>query len=281
MQTNLIFYAAFLSQLLLVSLYLPQKMRSRIRQIIAIYPQSQFPHLYPEPVEKHEKALRSLGVINLVTCAASLVLVALILSDSSLLGHEGILTNVVFPIQVLPLVFMEITTSRFYKLMRQTNTKTKRTALLQPRRFLEFVSPSLLGSATVVYLAFVAFVIYINQFDYPWFGGYVNVVGVTAMNIFFGIIIARKIHGKKINPHQSDEDRNREIQYLIKQMLSVSIAGTVYITIAILLGTQEWRHLQPLMTSIYYQLIAIVAFRTLPGLDSTDDEVYKDNSVAV
>ena len=78
----------------------------------------------------------------------------------------------------------------YFNLKRNTDSHTVRTAELRPRRLFDFVSPAVIGLATLVYVSFVAFIIYVRQFDFPWFGGYVNIAIVTAMNLFFAGSIA-------------------------------------------------------------------------------------------
>ncbi len=67
----------------------------------------------------------------------------------------------------------------------------------------------MIGIAIVTYVAFILFIIYVNQFDYPWFSGYLNIFGVTVLNLFLTGLILWQMFGKKLNPHQAYEDRTR------------------------------------------------------------------------
>ena len=44
--------------------------------------------------------------------------------------------------------------------------------------------------------------------------------------------------------------------------------------IAVILASLDLRHLQPMVQSLYFQLIAVISFRTL-RIDDTDFDVYK------
>jgi len=165
---------------------------------------------------------------------------------------------------------------KYYKLMRNTDSRTTRKAELQPRRLFDFISPKMIGLAVLVYLAFAVFILYIRQFDYPWFGGYENIVGVTATNLFFAGIIIWNMYGKRLDPYQAYEDRKRQIELLVKQMVFISIAATTYIAIDVVLAILDLRNLQPTVMSLYFQLIAVISLRAL-RLDTINFEVYKED----
>jgi hypothetical protein len=160
--------------------------------------------------------------------------------------------------------------------MRNTDSRTTRKAELQPRRLFDFISPKMIGLAVLVYLAFAVFILYIRQFDYPWFGGYENIVGVTATNLFFAGIIIWNMYGKRLDPYQAYEDRKRQIELLVKQMVFISIAATTYIAIDVVLAILDLRNLQPTVMSLYFQLIAVISLRAL-RLDTINFEVYKED----
>ncbi len=96
-----------------------------------------------------------------------------------------------FMVQFFPMILIEIWSFKYYKLMRKADSRTTRKAELNPRRLFDFISPTMIGMAMLVYFAFIVLILYIRQFEFPWFGGYWNIVGVTVGNLFFaGIIIS-------------------------------------------------------------------------------------------
>lgn len=275
MPDNILLYVVFLSQILLISYYFPKKMLSRIKLVFETYPPSQYPNLYPEPFEKYEKGLRNYRYLNLFILLVGLSLLVVII------GYPGCsewdLTHFVFPyfmVQFFPIILIEIKSFKYYQLMRLNDTRTSRKAELHPRRLFDFVSPKLIGMAVLVYIAFIFFILYVRQFDYQWFGGYGNIVGVTAMNLYFAGVIIWNMYGKKLNPYQDYEDRKWQIKHTVKQMVFVSIAATLYIIHAIVLAILDILSLQPVTMSLYFQLIAAVSLQTL-RIGSINFEVYK------
>ena len=108
MPDNILFYAVFLSQILLISLYFPRKMLKRVRYVFATYPPSQYPRLYPEPIEYYEKAQRNYRNLNLAVLLVGLSLLAVLLGDSR--SSEWDVGNFVFPyfmIQFFPMMLLE------------------------------------------------------------------------------------------------------------------------------------------------------------------------------
>ena len=277
MSDHTLFHLVFLGQILLISFYFPRKILSRISYVFRTYPPSEYPKLYPEPIEYYEKARRNYRNMNVFILLAGLLLMAMLLGYSS--SGEWDLGNIVFPYfmaQFFPVILMEIWHSKYYKLMRNTDSRTTRKAELHPRRLFDFISLKMIGLTVLVYLAFVVFILYIRQFDYPWFGGYGNIVGVTAMNLFFAGIIIWNMYGKKLNPYQAYEDRKKQIELIVKQMVFISIAGTTHIAIEVVLSILDLRHLQPTVMSLYFQLIAVVSLRAL-RIDTINFEVYKED----
>lgn len=273
MLDNIIFYFVFLSQIVLISFYFPRKMLRRTNHVFAKYPPSEYPKLYPKPIEYYEKLKSNYKNINL-----SILLVGLLLL-TVLLGYPGSrewdFGNIVFPyffIQFFPLILIEIESFKIYKLMRQASSIRK--ADLHPRSLFDFVSPKMIGVAIFVYFAFIVFVIFINQFEFPWFGGYGNIVGITAINFFFTGIIIWNLYGKKQDPYQAFEDRKRQIELIVKQLVFISIVATLFIVITVILNALDLRHFNTTAMSLYFQMIAVIALRTL-RIDSINFEVYK------
>ena len=127
-------------------------------------------------------------------------------------------------IQFLPNLGIELWSMKYHKAMRILNQDAQKEAVLQPRRLTDFISREFLAIVFVIYVIFVGFIAYVDQFDYPWFGGYLNVLIISGTYLFFGFIIYRAMYGKVKNPHQSYEDRKIDIQTLIRQLFSIAIA---------------------------------------------------------
>ena len=100
-------------------------------------------------------------------------------------------------LQFLPMMLLGRSEFKQFALMRKASVRTARKADLRPRRLFDFVSPAIVGTAIVLYDAVVLLVLYIRQNPFPGFGGYMNIVAVTAMNLFLAGMIIVTLYGKK------------------------------------------------------------------------------------
>ena len=277
MHLDTFFHLALLSQIIVLSYYLPKKVYDRIRYVLHAYAPSKYPNLYPEPVERYEKATRTYKWANVATFLVGLgLLTALILTTRSGEWDSAIVTWY-YMLQMSPLVLAELWAVRHYRQMREMDARTTRSAELQPRRLLDFVSPVLVGVAAFVYFAFCAFVVYIRQFDYPWFGGYLNIVIITAFNVVLGAIVIRKLRGKKLDPYQDHGDRMSQLGLVINQLFLMSIAATLYAAITITLASLELRHVQASANCLYFVVLFTIFYGKL-RIDNLNFEVYRADS---
>ena len=178
-------------------------------------------------------------------------------------------------LQYSPLLVTAASGLIFFSSKRAVDSRTTRRAQLRRRGLFDFVSPAAVGTAVLVYLAYVVFILWIRRFDYSWFGGYWNIVGITAMNLVFLAVGFRAIYGKKPDPYQAEPDRMRSIEVTLKILLFTSVVGTLKIILAISLQALELGELRPIATSLYFQLVALVSLAAF-RIDGVDFEVYRD-----
>ncbi len=279
MPQDILFYVVFLGQILLISFYFPRKMLGQMRYVINTYPPSTYPKLYPKPIEFYEKALRNYRLVNQLLLVAGLLLLALLIGYPRSGEWDGPIVFTCFIFQFLPVMRLDLSSLKHFRLMRKANSRTTRRAELQPRRLFDFVSPALLALAALVYVAFIVLIIYIDQFEFSWFGGYWNIVGTTAINLVFAGIVIWKMYGKKLDPHQAYEDRMRHIEVTVKTLLLISIVATLFIAITIVLASLDLRNFEPIAMSLYLQLIVFLGLRNY-RIDNIDFEVYKEEPLA-
>ena len=199
-----------LSQVLLISFYLPRAILSRVRYVVETYPPSKYPKLYPVPIEAVEKAQRNYRNLNLFALLAGFVLlfIGVYSPTEEMLNWDSIsVLGLYFLLQHSPVMIAASSGFIYFNFMRRADSRTTRKAELHPRRLFDFVSPVTIGIAIFVYVAFVGFIIYVRQFEFSWFGGYWNIFGITAVNLFFAGIIVQHLYGKKKDPYQAYEDR--------------------------------------------------------------------------
>ena len=250
-----------------------------MKYVFETYPPSAYPKLYPKPIEFYERGQRNYRNINLYILSAGFVILALLVANP----HDGDVHNAIamgyFIAQMFPVLLLDLGSLKEFKLMRNANTRTTRKAELQPRRFFDFISPTLFAVAAITYIAFVFLVVYINQFGFSWFGGYLNIVIVTAMNVLFLGVLLWHMYGKKLNPHQAYEDRVHQIKTVAKILTITSIVATLFGALDFSLSAFEIRHLLPIFLSMYFQLLAVIGLQAY-RIDHTNFEVYKEDSLA-
>jgi hypothetical protein len=276
MPEHTLFYIALLCQILLISLLLPRRIASHVKQIFKTYPRETYPKLYPRPAEHYERSHRNFRAANWAIAVVGLALLGYLLVTPRSGEWDHAIALWYFLLQTVPVFLLDLSALREARLMREASRTRK--ADLQPRRFLDVVSPALLGWVGATYVAFALLIAYVDQFDFPWFGGYWNLLGVTIANLLFAGMIYKQVRGRKLNPHQSSADRMREVKTLARIMAFISIAATVFTALNIALAAAELRHLQPAMHSLYFQLLAVVSFRAYLVRPS-NFEVFKADSV--
>jgi len=277
MSVNFLLYAVFISQIFIISYWLPLKLKKRANEIMVKCPPEKYPKLYPF---SHQEIVNKVNQLMLLTYAGLTIGILIVMhglyyKTDEMLGWDSQSVIMIFyVIQVIPLAFLALFSERYFKKMRSKNRASIRTAQLAPRRLTSYASKWLIGLAITVYVLFVILVAVISEYPFDGFAGYVNVFGVTLLNGFFALIIYKYVYGKKTDPHQSDEDRFQKTSRVVKLMLFSSIAATVSISIHFLLSTFDLRHLNDVVASIYYQIIMLVMILTSLNY-SENFEVYK------
>lgn len=267
-------HLAFLGQILLISGYFPARLLAQMNHIRANYPPQDYPRLYPRPEAYYAGSRARFKALNTVILVSGLLLLAWFMTASRDLSWDGPRIAWYYLLQVVPILLLDLSALKEYRLMRLAADGTQRQAELKPRRLFDFVSPALLSLAAAVYLFFCGFIVYMNQFDFPWFGGYTNIFIITAVNLLFVVIGWRQLRGRKLDPHQSPEDRRSRIENILLVMVLASIAASLYAVLTITLAALESRHLQPIMLGLYLQLLTLITFRAY-RIDGRNFEVYR------
>ena len=280
METKLIFLVVFLSQIIILSYYYPRNTSSRIRKIIDKYPPDQYPKLYPMSADYYKKKLKHFEILNWVLIGLGLGLIFMFIGnfpeDSHRERWDTMVTFAFFMAQFFPVLLLEISSFNILKEMRKGDKRSVRKAEILPRKIFDFISPLLLVGVVGVYIGFVVFIIYFNQLDYPWFGGYTNIWIISGGNIFFIGLIAWNLYGKKLDPYLRAEDRRKQLSLTIKQLATISIMMTIYAAFNIVAHAFELRHFTSTFMSIYFQLIGFISLNTLQ-LDDINFDVYKED----
>ena len=109
------------------------------------------------------------------------------------------------------LLVMRSTGFTYFNLERPADTRSTRVATLRPRRLLDYAPPLLLALAVLTYGGFVWLVLFVGRLGYPWFGGLWNIVGISMMNLGLAALVAFALRARRVDPYQSERDRERGI----------------------------------------------------------------------
>ena len=287
MPDNILFYFVFLSQILLISYYYPKQLLGRIKYVLETYPQSKYPKLYPKSSECYKIRVRDYRIINHIILVIGFILIfAVGRWDYSSSGEiDQLLPFVYWVVQVFPLVFMEFSGFAYFRLMRKADVRTTRQASLHPRRLFDFISPTLVGVAILMNIVCIIVFFYLDKFQFYW-GSETFIIAITlvASNTLYAGIILWNLRRKKIDPHQANKDRTRQIGVIIKSLVFMSIGGGLFIMISKGINEFTWDYLEASLMSVYLQFIIFIGIGTLLRklrLENINFDVYKEDASIV
>ena len=278
MNIDLLMYIVLFSQIMFLSYYYPKRMLIRVYKIFKNYPPNEFPKLYPDSIDKYKKLAKRYKFMNNLIMVLGFGLILWFYVAPRNGKWDQAIVFWYFMIQFIPNLGIELWSIKYHKAMRLLNQDGKKEAVLHPRKLTDFVDKGFLVIVFMIYIFFVGFVTYLNQFEYPWFGGYLNVLIVSCGYLFFGFIIYQAMYGKVKNPVMSYEDRKINIQITIRQILSIAIAVTVYAMVQISMKVFSLEAFSVIIISIYFHVIVFLSMQK-PRLDFINFDVYKDKHV--
>lgn len=283
MLENILFYVVFISQLGLISIYLPNRILARVRTVMERYPPEDYPKLYPRSVEFEYRGQQNFRLLNRLIAFVGVVLLGFMVEWE--IRVEGVQEySVATPafyglLQFVPFALLEFTGFQQFKLMRQADTRTLRFAELQPRRLFDFVSPVLVVATVTILMGYFVVELtgaYLEMWETR--DTIVRCLSAILCNILFAVIIAWNLHGRKPDPYQASKDRYANVAAVIKVQLLISMAVSIYFTVNTLLNYLDWPKMELLANSLYFQVIAAMAIGTMLNgvkVEHIDFDVYK------
>jgi hypothetical protein len=293
---DVLFYGVYLSQILLISLYVPSRVLRRARGLIKTHPPAEFPKLYPMPVATIDRTLRAYRNLNGGVVMLGL---ALLIADWWLgytidgvwrIWEEGEQSPARDP-QALARIYMFYTVlqgllsialfqyweSRYFKRMRAVRGGI-RTAELRARRLFDFVSPALLGTAVAAYVAVSASLLFL---ELPQSA--IMIASLTACHVWGAGCFAWMFYGRKQDPHQAAEDRARMIRAVWRVTIGLSILlSAIFGTVSLLVAFRLFEYM-PFVFSAFVQVIVVVStgrFCLVVPFDQQSFEVYRANATS-
>ncbi len=288
--SNNLFYIAFLSQIFLLSYYFPNKLLARMRNVLTTYPPETYPKLYPRPIEHYKMAHLAYKYVSrfILLLGLFILFAVMFLVDHGTFADDGFISEM-WPaaygmIQFLPLMAVEFSELSHFKQMRKAKSKSKRTADLRRRGLTDLVSPPLLGMAVLLFAGAILFDLYVHDFAISWGHDTIQRALVMAVtNGLLAIVGAWTLHGRKLDPHQSAEDRIQRMSVNLKSLIYVSMALSVFIAIIAADDVYNLDAVDAVIMSVYFQAIALLSLGyTLRNLklDDIDFDVYKNDVAA-
>ncbi len=261
-----------------------------MRNVLTTYPPETYPKLYPRPIEHYKMAhLAYKYVSRFILLLGLFILFAVVfLVDHSTFADDGFISEA-WPaaygmIQFLPLMAVEFSELSHFKQMRKANFKSKRTADLRRRGLIDLVSPPLLGMAILFFAGAILFDLYVHDFVVAWGHDSIQRALVMAVtNMSLATVGAWTLYGRKLDPHQTVEDRIQRISVHLKSLFYVSMALSVFIAITAADDVYNLDAVDALIMSVYFQAIALLSLGyTLRNLklDEIDFDVYKNDVAA-
>jgi len=187
-------------------------------------------------------------------------------------------------IQFLPLMAIELSGFSQLKQMRKANAVSKRVADLRRRGLTDLVSPKLLSVALLLFAAAILVDLYVHDFTVAWGHDTIErALVLTLTNGLLAIFGAWILYGRKLNPHQSSEDRIRQISVSLNSFVYISMALSVFFAVTAAGDRYNLDFVDAAIMSVYFQAIALLslgyALRSIkPG--EIDFDVYKNDAAA-
>ncbi|MDN4502760.1 hypothetical protein QX776_10110 [Alteromonadaceae bacterium BrNp21-10] len=258
MPDNILFYLLFSTQLILLSYYYPSKIIKRIRLVHQLCPRETHPRLYSQANVNYDKGLQKYRLANAIILVLGVVLMFFVgYWDSQSVGKTGEAFPIFFGLfQFMPFFFMEFLGFKELRNMRNNDQRKIKKADLKPRLFSQYAPMNLVGLTIASYLLCIGFELYIA--DSVWqMKTLTIIITLTLCNLLYMGIIFWHLHGNKLDPYQSSDDRRRQTKIIIKSLLITSIATSVYFT-----GTAALQHFQlerfEITLNCFYMLIIAV-----------------------
>lgn len=280
-----LFIITFLSQVFLLSYYFPGKLLARLQHVMSSYPPSTHPKLYPKPVEYYKLGYLAFKLITRAIFWLGLVLAVLILFviDHSTFADHGHVSKF-WPsayglLQFLPLMALEFSEFRHFRMMRDADPKRKRVADLKRRGLFNLVSPGLVIAAVLTFALAILFDLFVHDFTVSLGHDTMQrAITMTVTNVMLAIVGAWSLYGRKPDPYQSGKDRTQRLTVNLESLLFVSMALSAFIAITAADDLVRLDAIDATIMSVYFQVIAVFSLGyTLRNIDprDMDFDVYR------
>ena len=284
MWIELIFYVAFLSQILLMSYHYPKRILGRMDYIFEHCPADKYAKLYPRGYEKTLEGKILYKLLNIIILIIGLIIfVTFIIANQQ--GYIELKDMDFLPfaygmLQALPFLMLELSALKQLKLMRNLNDQTKRQAELSPRSLFKYVSPFRFFTAMIMFFVCTLVMLSLNDFKISFDIAVLISSMILCNGLFIGLGYVL-LHGKKLDPHQSAQDRHIMTTAVFRSYTSVSILVSIFFIINRCVDYYSLDIWEPLLNSLYWQSVLLLstgAMLKITKLEEVNYDVYKSNT---
>jgi hypothetical protein len=143
------------------------------------------------------------------------------------------------------------------KALTRSPPEVKRTASLQRRGLLDFVSPLTVFLAVVGYFLFAGFVIYSQRHPFPGFSGYRFLRTVTLVYALNAFLAYWLLYRRKRWPLETSAYRMHAVGVQVKIAFYCSIAVIVFLSLDVTLKLLDMQRWVPCAMSVYFVIIML------------------------
>lgn len=278
-----LFYGILVLQIFLFSFYFPKLLLQRMQSILTNYPPQEYPLLYTSSVDECKIFHRRYALFNHLCMAFGIALVAGIVLNPEIMEASGaiMLPWGYFMLQMLPLLWLEVSQCSQLKQIRKGDFRTLKQASLTPRRLFNFISPLWIAIAVIAYFSLAVIGLHKHDYDINFSSDAMEKILILgATNIGFIVVVYFALYGKKKDPYMADKDRMKQIGVIVKTAVFTSIAMSLFAFATEVFDSQTQTTLLTIVMSIYCQAIAFtylyLVLKTMKPED-VDFSVYQAN----
>ena len=262
------FLAMFTLQIVVMSVLHPARLIRYCRVKMAEYPPERFPQLYSGGTFGNlstERFLTIYRALNTGIAVIGALLLGLMFNEVQLLDRHKV-TAFYFLFQGLPLLVLAVIGLRYLTVYRTSILEAKRKAVLQRRGLFDFIAPSTLLVAILVYLAFVAYMLYIA----PKIGIDDSLIGIGTVTLVYALSVFQiyiMLYGKKLNPLETHAGRVHAIGMSVKSAVYGCIVCVAFLSIFFTLAALDLQSWKPFAISaclVISGLICLTAYALPP-----------------
>jgi hypothetical protein len=271
-----IIYLTVFSQILTISIIYANKWYKRKYFLLKKYPPIDYPNLYAQnsTIEFNRIKIRKLIDRSIAIISISLVLFFYFTKADIKIVASSIL--VIAAIQLLPWFLSTYWDKKNNLLMAKNFPSTKRKSSFNNRQITDFVTPSKLVLAILSYGVTLLFTLYIF-FEKLWLDNSNKALLLLLLNTlmicYLAWLLFNSLYGKKSDNFIRSNDRLKLISVKCKNLTSILIMYSVFITGICLIRTFDLNQVYvSAMTGVFIQLMFVLSFTSSV---KKNYEVYK------